>query len=221
MRRTITTLLVALALATPLAAQQMRRTAAGGGDEAPGAAVPVPRHPYAGNWDGTMTIGDSKPAMKVTMAFKVADAERQSYSGETSIEGRATQAHLNVSAAPLAEGGSKTTTDTAIARRSSGGGQPANTSLADGSAPTPIERDILAKSDKALLLYHTPTKSMLLCDEGHRCIALASLTWDETGADGKRYAYSAQLASADTIKGTVTVTKDGKSETGTFALNRK
>ena len=219
MKRTIPTLAVLLALAAPLPAQQMRRTAATPDDaNKPSAAVPVPRHPYAGNWDGTLSIEGSKTPMKVAMAFKVADAERQSYNGETTIDGRA-QTHLNVSAAPATEGGSKTT-EPAIARRSSGG-QPAATSLADGSSSAPIERDVLAKGDSALLLFHTPTKSMLLCDEGHRCIALAQLTWEETGADGKRYAYSAKLVSADAINGTVTITKDGKSEAGTFALARR
>ena len=154
------------------------------------------------------------------MAFKVADAERQSYNGETTIDGRA-QTHLNVSAAPATEGGSKTTSEPAIARRSPGGGQPANNSLADGSSSAPIERDVLAKGDSALLLFHTPTKSMLLCDEGHRCIALAQLTWEETAADGRKFAYSAKLVSADAINGTVTISKDGKSETGTFTLARR
>jgi len=216
MKKAIPTIIVALALAAPLSAQQvMRRTAGGGGPEAGPGAVPVPRHPYAGNWDGTLTIDGGSAAAKIAMSFSVADAERQSYNGETTINGRA-QAHMKISAAPAGEAQSKTT-DAPIMRRSSGGGQ---APLSDGTS-APIERDNLARGDSALLLFHTPTKSMLLCDEGHKCIALASLTWEETGADGKLYAYAAQLVSADKIDGTVTVTKDGKKETGKFSLARK
>jgi hypothetical protein len=91
------------------------------------------------------------------------------------IDGRG-QAHLNVSSVPAEDTQAKTA-DAPIARRSPGGGQPAASSLADGSAG---ERDTLAKGDHALLLFHSPTKTMVLCDEGHRCIALAKLTWDET-----------------------------------------
>jgi hypothetical protein len=111
------------------------------------------------------------------------------------------------------------TTDAPVARRSpGGGGQGTAASLAEGPA---AERDTLAAGDHALLLYHTPTKSMLLCDEGHRCVALASLTWQETAADGTRYAYVAKLVSADGITGTVTVTNGSKTQTGTFALGRR
>ena len=219
MKRTISTLVLALAIAAPMAAQQSLPRSANGGsgqpEKGPG-AVPVPRHPYAGNWDGTLTVDGAKAPVKMAIAFKVADAERQSYSGETTIDGRA-QAHLNVSAVP-AEATQAKAGDATVARRSPGGGQPANSSLADGSAG---ERDTLAKGDHALLLFHTPTKTMVLCDEGHRCIALATQTWEETGADGKRYAYSAMLVSPDTISGTVKVTKDGKTETGTFSLARR
>jgi hypothetical protein len=222
MKRTIPTLILAisaLAIAAPLAAQQsLPRSASGGSgqpEKGPG-AVPVPRHPYAGNWDGTLAIDGAKAPVKVAIAFKVADAERQSYSGETTIDGRG-QAHLNVSSVPAEDTQAKTA-DAPIARRSPGGGQPAASSLADGSAG---ERDTLAKGDHALLLFHSPTKTMVLCDEGHRCIALAKLTWDETAADGKRYAYRAMLVSPDTINGTVKISKDGRTETGTFSLARQ
>lgn len=218
MIRTLVMLTTALATAAPIAAQQaLPRSASGGpGDGGKGpAAVAVPRHPYAGNWDGTLSVDGANAPVKIAMALTVADAERQAYNGQTTIDGRTAQTHLNISSAPASD--SAKATDAPIARRSPGGGDTAPAPLAEGPAP---ERDTLAAGDHALLLFHTPTKSMLLCDEGHRCVTLASLSWQETGADGTRYAYTAKMVSADTINGTVTITKGDKTQNGTFTLGR-
>jgi hypothetical protein len=225
MKRAIPTIVVAITLAAPLAAQQqsLPRSANGASGEAakgPG-AVPVPRYPYAGQWNGTIAFDDAKAPVNVAMAFKVADGDRQSYSGETTIDGRH-QTHMRISAAPASDALPKTL-DGTVMRRSPGGGNAGATSLAEGSAP---ERDTLAAGDHALLLFHAPSKTMVLCDESHRCIDLASVSWEEAAADGTRYAYVGKLVSADTIEGTVTVTKGDKADTadktktGTFKLSR-
>ena len=73
-----------------------------------------------------------------------------------------------------------------------------------------------------MLVHHTPTKSMLLCDQGGRCVALATLTWEERDREGRRYSYTATLTGADSITGTVTVTDArGKTSMGKFALVRQ
>jgi len=223
MTRTIRTLVIlagAITISAPASARQaLPRSANNGPAEGANgpAAVAVPRHPYAGSWDGTLTMDDTKAPVKLAMAFQVSDAERQAYGGETIINGGPKQAHLNISSAPASE--TDKSAAAPIARRSPGdGGQAGSTGLADGSA---TERDTLANADHALLLFHTPTKSMLLCDDGHRCVALASLTWQEIGTDGARYAYTAKIVSADAVTGTVTVTNGSKTQTGTFALARR
>jgi hypothetical protein len=208
---------LAMAIAAGAAAQSLPRSANGGGDAAgKNPPVQVPRYPYAGAWEGSLTLdgGAAKTGTPIAMKFTVADGAKQSYDGETTIEGRAAAKHLNISAAAAAEAPGQTGQ---VLRRSAGTSPTA--ALAAGSAP---EMDTLAAGDRALLLYHTPTRSMLLCDDGHRCVALATLTWEEQGADGRKYAYSAQLAAADTLTGTVTVTHgSAATQTGTFTLTRR
>ena len=219
MTRVITTIGLVAALAMPMtvSAQSQRRSADRGPENEPRGPgpVPVPRYPYAGEWDGTVAMEGANAQTRIAMKFTVSDGSRQSYAGETTMPGRAAMPHLNISAAPLTTAGEKTSGS--VARRS-----PGTPETGSGpSAPAAPERDILASGDRALLLYHAPTKSMALCDEGHRCIGLATLTWDETGSDGTKYAYTANLVAADTIKGTVTVTKGSSSQTGTFTLTRR
>jgi len=200
------------------AAQSLPRTANGtGAPGGPGSAVQVPRYPYAGAWEGSLSLDGTaqKTAAPVVITFTVADGAKQAYDGETTIDGRTAAKHVNISAAVPAAATDGPGQTGQMLRRSAG----TSPALAPGSAP---EMDTLASGDHALLLFHAPTKSMLLCDEGHRCVTLAPLTWEEQGADGRRYAYSAQLTAADTLAGTVSVT-DGSAppQTGTFTLSRK
>ena len=220
MTRTMTTIGMIAALMVPAVAgaQSLPRTAGGGPDGgAKGPApVQVPRYPYAGTWEGSVAIEGTPAPINVAMKFTVADGARQSYAGETTIEGRSALTHTNISAAPLAESRNSAAAPPML-RRSAGAAETGSGPSA-GAVP---DRDILAAGDYALLLYHSPTKTMALCDEGHRCIGLATLTWDEQGADGTKYSYSASLVEANTLKGTVVVTKNSSSATGTFTLNRK
>src|SRR5262245_61895358 len=104
MKRTITAIAVlttTIGLCTLAMAQSLPRTANGGpegGAKGPG-AVPVPRHPYAGSWEGTLATDGATPS-RMTIHFKVADGARQAYSGETILDGRTAVPHVNISAAP-------------------------------------------------------------------------------------------------------------------------
>src|SRR5262249_4998019 len=74
-------------------------------DGGPGGAAAIPRNPYAGAWEGTMSpsggTANAAPA-SMAMTFSVADVAAQTYSGETTLDGGAPAAHLNVDAPPVA-----------------------------------------------------------------------------------------------------------------------
>jgi hypothetical protein len=150
------------------------------------------------------------------MSFSVKDGARQAYSGETRIGTQPATTHTNISAA--AEAGPADAGGAAPMRRSSG----APASGASGSGPSAPELDTLSAGTHALLVRHAPTQSMLLCDQGGRCVTLATLTWEERDREGRRYSYAAKLTGADTISGTVTVQDaGGRTSTGTFTLARQ
>jgi hypothetical protein len=93
-------LLIALAIGSPVSAQQMRRGGSpDGGPPASGGGVPrgIPRsdkHPYAGVWNGTFTLHEPIP---VVMVFDV-DSARSTYRGFTILPngGRAPHLESNV-----------------------------------------------------------------------------------------------------------------------------
>ena len=91
----VATALVAFALATPLGAQQMRRSAPDGAPPTPpGIPRGTPRserHPYAGVWNGTFTIREPIP---VVMVFALADSAKTAYSGFTVLPNGARAPHL-------------------------------------------------------------------------------------------------------------------------------
>ena len=220
--RTSTSMLLVMVLAVPVAAgaQSLPRSAGGGPENAKGGgSVPVPRYPYAGEWEGSLELDKTAGAaqkQKIAMRFTVVDGARQSYGGETSIDGRQTLQHVNISAA--SEPRASSPSSSSVARRS-----PGNAAPASGPSASSGDVDILGPADSARLLYHAPTKSMALCSNDGRCIGLATLTWQERGADGREYAYSATLSAADTISGTVKITngKTGGDVTGTFTMTRQ
>jgi hypothetical protein len=216
--------LAATTVSTSLAAgdQAQRRSSTGAPDAAGRPApVQVPRHPYAGAWDGRLTLTDAAGAettSTLSMNFSVKDGARQAYSGETRLGAQAAVTHTNISsatdAAPADAAGAATM------RRSSGA--PAGGASASGPSASTPDLDTLGAGTHAMLVHHSPTQSMLLCDQGGRCVTLATLTWEERDRRGRRYSYAAKLTGADTITGTVTVTDAGGStSTGKFVLARQ
>ena len=219
-RSTIVSLtLIALAVSPVVAKDQERRRApAGGPESAAPAPTQVPRYPYAGSWEGTLSMTDATGApatSPLAMKFVVKDGARQSYDGETRLGAGAALAHTNVSAA--ADVPSSGTTPEAASMRRSRSAPPASS----GPSAATSEIDTLAAGTHAQLVHHTPTRSTLLCDQGGRCVTLATLTWEEQDRRGRRYEYSAKLTGADKIAGSVTITdQSGKKSSGTFELKR-
>ena len=217
-RSTIVSLtLIALAVSPVVAKDQERRRAPAGGPESAGPApTQVPRYPYAGKWEGTFSMTDATggPATSpLAMTFVVKDGARQSYDGETRLGAGAALAHTNVSAAATSSG----STQEAAAMRRSRSAPPASS----GPSAASVEMDTLAAGTHAQLVHHTPTRSTLLCDQGGRCVTLATLTWEEQDRRGRKYEYSAKLVGADSIAGSVTITDQaGRKSSGTFELKR-
>jgi hypothetical protein len=202
--------------------QAQRRSSTGAPDAAGRPApVQVPRHPYAGSWAGRLALTDAAGAETtntLSMTFSVKDGARQAYGGETRLGTQPALAHANISSA--ADAAPADAASAAPMRRSSGA--PAGSSSPGGPSASTPELDTLASGTHAMLVHHTPTQSMLLCDQGGRCVTLAALTWEERDRGGRRYNYVAKLTGADTITGTVTVTDvGGRTSTGTFTLARQ
>ena len=214
----------ATTVSTSFAAEdQAQRRSSTGAPDASGrpAPVQVPRHPYAGGWEGRLALTDAAGAettSTLSMTFSVKDGARQAYSGETRLGTQPAMTHTNISsaadAAPADAGGA------APMRRSSAA--PAGGASPSGPSAATPELDTLAAGTHAMLVHHTPTQSMLLCDQGGRCVTLSTLTWEERDRAGRRYSYAAKLTGADTITGTVTVTDaGGGTSTGKFTLTRQ
>ena len=194
--RTFTVILGLLALTgSTLSGQSLRRSAEGGPAEGGrrGGAVPVPRNPYHGSWDGELvtTSASEKSSIPITMSFTVVDERKQLYRGETIVSGSQRRAHLNAGAttATVELGGGG-----ASIPRSAG---PA--SETSGSGPLSPETIAANSGQQALLLYHFPSRTMLLCGLDHRCGDLPALRWEETDAEGKSWGFLAQLIAADTL----------------------
>ena len=93
--RSVAIALVALAFASPLSAQQMRRPAPDGSPPTPpGIPRGTPRserHPYAAVWNGTFTLREPVP---VVMVFDLADSTKGAYAGFTVLPNGARAPHL-------------------------------------------------------------------------------------------------------------------------------
>ena len=224
MKRLIVIAAAFAATTTSLAAQdQAQRRSPAGAPDATGrpAPVQVPRHPYAGAWEGKVALTDAAGAESTTalvMSFAVKDGARQAYGGESRLGTQPAMAHTNISAAPDASAERPDAGTGPAMRRSAAA--PATSSGPSASTP---EIDTIAAGTHAMLVHHTPTKSLLLCDQGGRCVTLATLTWEERDRGGRRYNYTARLTGANTLTGSVTVTDaSGKVQSsGKFELSRK
>lgn len=194
MTRACALTLILTALSSSAAPAQLRRSAEGRPPEEArrGDAVPVPRNPYAGKWDGQLelaAIGGEK-STAVTIAFAIVDEANQVYSGETTL-GHRTQRHVNIGttgATVVQRPGS----ETGVMPRSPG-------SLSETSASGPLDPNLPAPGQQLLLLYHSPSRTMLLCGLDHRCGDLPALRWEVKDADGRTWSFLAQLVAADTL----------------------
>ena len=210
--------ILALLFGSSVASAQLRRSAEGGPPDGArrGDAVPVPRNPYAGVWEGKLTssdAGDSKSA-PIRMSFAIVDEARQIYSGESiASDGRAI-AHLN----PGTTGASVTTqgSEIGIALRSAG-------SASETTGSGPLDPNLPAPGQQALLLYHWPSRTMLLCGLDHRCGDLPALRWEEKDGNGHTWSFLAQLTAADTLAVTAVRREPGaKADTErAFVLTRR
>lgn len=207
-----------LTLGSSAASGQLRRSAEGGPPEGArrGGAVPVPRNPYAGKWEGELQSiagGEQKPT-PVTMSFAIVDEASQVYGGETILGDRA-QRHVNIG----------TTSATVVSHSESGVGVIPRSagSMKETSASGPLDPNLPAPGQQALLLYHFPSRTMLLCGLDHRCGDLPALRWEEKDADGRTWSFLAQLVAADTLAVAAVRREPGlRNETErSFILSRK
>ena len=194
MIRTCALMLVALAFTSSTAASaQLRRSAEGGPPQGGrrGEAVPVPRNPYAGKWEGAMLIERGEQSTPVTMSFAIVDEASQVYRGETTLGDGRTQPHVNIGTTG-ATVESRGESGPGILRRSPG-------SASESSASGPLDPNLPAPGEQALLLYHWPSRTMLLCGLDHRCGDLPALRWEEKDSNGSTWSFLAQLVAADTL----------------------
>jgi hypothetical protein len=198
---------------------QLARSPGGGGGKRPGGGVEaIPRNPYAGAWTGWLALRESgtgvERSVAIGVSFAVADAATQTYSGETTIEGRAASAHLNFG----------TVDSRATARAASGAATPGvlrrSAETSSGSGPSEGAPRKPVPVDAEAFLVHHPV-GPLLCDTSHRCADMPILKWEEKTASGSIWSYAARLVAADSISGTITQKDNGAERVvGAFALRR-
>lgn len=215
------TLVAALvALAPHLIAQQaLPRSAnppAGANARREGTAVVIPRQPYAGTWEGSLSLTDGGSAQSLAVRFAV---DGSGYTGETRLAGGAPSTNVSLQVARPASSRQSAQASTEIRPRSAT--PPADAGQAvTGGGPSPSV-EILSPTGETFLVPWWNGQP-LMCDVGSRCVDMPLVRWEAKGSGAANWIYSAKLMEKDRVEGTVVVRESaGDRQIGTFSLKRK